>query len=100
MSELPQILPNEEKYKVIDSPELVFAPLEVSSETAFSFGLRFTKRDRIDSEELWDYNVKPKRKNSEFTIWENKTQQQTKPKEVEITQNENAENTPNEFVVK
>ena len=100
MSELPQILPFEEKYKIVDSPEFIPEPIIFCSDKDFNLGLRFTKRDRIDSEELWEYNVKPKRKNSELPIWEIKTTQPSKPKEVENSRNDNIENLPNEFAVK
>ena len=96
MSELPQFFLNGNNGNLVDLPELPF-DCSVPPTEDFIVDLRLQKRERIDSEELWESHVVKKRKASEVICWDfksnNRTAESTTPSKPE------QENTLNEFVV-
>ena len=99
MSELPQFFNGGNNCKGVEFPELHFhcpaSPFE--SENLFTPNLQ--KRDRIDSEELWENHVLMKRKVSEVVALDFKCQSLARTDETGTVAKLDIENTFNEFFV-
>ena len=99
MSELPQFFIGGNNCKGIDFPELHFQcpPSHIETENLFSLNLQ--KRDRIDSEELWEDHLLMKRKVSEGVVLDIKCQSMTRTTETGGAAKPDCDNTFNEFFV-
>lgn len=96
MSELPQFFLNGNNSNIVDLPELPF-DCSVPPTDDFIVDLRLQKRERIDSEELWESHVVKKRKASEVIGWDLKPNNRTA--DSTMSSKPEQENTLNEFVV-